>query len=429
MQNNLISIDPPLELEGLSFNSLQRCRSGTHSIAYSDKYIAKLEHARNKNKRNSLFEEAAIIRYLNRHNCVSVPKLICQGEWSGVSYLILQRIEPVGRPKYEDILFSLVEQKNLGVYQGDLKWENFIFSENVCYLIDYDQAVIDPQFKEMDNISYLKWIENDFQARRGEDFFQQVDRRFDKSYIYSCFKDKALDIEKTSLMESQQTTATQSGVYHSLASHDLVLNGSRTLKDRISILDNIPIDRGEKILDVGCNLGIASHYLHDRGATVTGIDLDGYITRAAKIVSNILNKDIAFFQADIGNVRDVGANIDSAFDTICLFSVLHHVKNIRTAGEYIAQHCNRIILECKLIEGGSMPADGKNWVYTSGWQCSSKSELIDTISDLIPDFVFDKDWGAVDRNRSIYTFVKKDEHRQSVAKADHPGSTPNSASY
>ena len=142
------------------------------------------------------------------------------------------------------------------------------------------------------------------------------------------------------------------------------------MNPRLSALNTIEFKKGESVLDIGCNMGLLGHYLHDRGCRVTGIDMDRKIIIGAKMVANILNKDIQFKHLDLDTEK-----IEANYDTICLFSVIHHVKKFKQITENIAQRCNRIILECGLKEHGSKPI-GDKWTNTSGWEFNSFQELV-----------------------------------------------------
>jgi len=299
------------------------------------------------------------------------------------------------------MLLSLIEQKSFGVYQGDFKPENMIFNGSICFLVDYDQAQRDTSFAEMRNIQFIDWIAQDFQKRRGQDFFTQRDRKFDKADWLDHFWRDSFDLSRTSVLAKQVTTNTQSGIYHSLDFPQVHCNGARDISARKRTLDLIDFKENEKLLDVGCNLGLLSHYLNDRGCTVTGIDMDRDAVLAAKTVANIAGKDIAFKMCDMSR-----ASINEFFDTICLFSVLHHIDGLRHAGKFISRHCRRIILESRLNEGGSVPAGGK-WKRTNTWRFSNIGELSSYIEKLILGFRLEKVWGQVDRNRYILTFLKK----------------------
>jgi glycosyltransferase involved in cell wall biosynthesis len=148
-------------------------------------------------------------------------------------------------------------------------------------------------------------------------------------------------------------------------------------------------------------MGLLSHYLYDRGCRITGVDMDPKIVIGAKMAANILGKDISFEHLDVDN-----GPITENYDTICLFSVIHHVKNFSRVTENIAQKCSRIILECGLKEHGSKPVGGE-WTKTSGWEFASLEQLTDYLEKVFTGFKFRNYYGSVDRNRHIIALVKQ----------------------
>ncbi len=224
---------------------------------------------------------------------------------------------------------------------------------------------------------------------------------FNKEDVLRLFKNDSFNLARTSIFAEQITTNTQSGIYHSLNSDRIYIEGARDLDSRTAALDSIEFKVGEKVLDDGCNMGLLGHYLHDRGCKVTGIDMDDKIVVGAKMVANILNKDIQFEYLDLDT-----AKIEEDYDTVCLFSVIHHVANFQQVTENIAQKCNRIILECRLHEQGAKPVQG-TWVRSSGWEFNCSQELIDYLETAFKGFKFQKYHGGVDRQREIMTFVKE----------------------
>jgi len=103
---------------------------------------------------------------------------------------------------------------------------------------------------------------------------------------------------------------------------------------------------------------------------------------------------------DIGKER-----LTKNYDTILIFSMLHHVENMDFAIDQIISHCNRILFECRLCENGYAYRSGK-WKKTNKWK-------FDTIDDLIKHFEkrfgfkFIQNYGSVDRKRYILEFVKQ----------------------
>lgn len=399
-------IQNSITVEGIEFGNVQPTKCLTNSVGFNRSYIIKIEHESNPRKLRNIVQEAEIIKYLNDCGCVSCPRLYSAGKLpNGENYIILERIYQKDSQTLGDMIFSLIEQKNLGVYQGDFKPENTVFDGSVCYLIDYDQAQKDDRFRQMGNIEFIDWIAEDFRQRRGHDFFTDPARNFDKQEIYALFVNDSFNMKHTDVFKKQITTNTKSGIYHNFSNPKIFIKGARGLEDRISALDKIEFVKGETVLDVGCNMGLLSHYLHDRGCRVCGVDMDRNIILAARMVSNIINKNIEFRFCDIDEQTPT-----EYYDTICLFSVLHHLQNMKNAVEYISTHCGRIILEARLNEGGSKPVDGK-WTPTNGWSYKDLDEMVAAFEKLFTGFHFDKLYGQCDRNRFVLSMVNPQNAR------------------
>jgi precorrin-6B methylase 2 len=325
---------------------------------------------------------------------------------NGERYFIQERFNNRRAFNTADIMFSILEQKSFGVCQGDFKRDNFILdNDSICHVIDYDQAIYDERFIDMGNLQYLEWF-NQFFVNRWKKLGLNLGNiynfgGFQKEEVLSMFKNNSFNLAETSIFKEQITTNTKSGIYHSLNTSQIYINGARDLSSRLDALSNIKFEKDEKVLDVGCNMGLLGHYLHDRGCKVTGVDMDKKIVTGAKMVANILNKDIQFKHLDLDTAR-----IEEEYDTICLFSVIHHVANFQQATENIAQKCNRVILECSLQEHGAKPVQGR-WMQSSGWEFNCSSELINYLETAFKGFKFQKYHGNVDRQRAIMTFVKE----------------------
>jgi glycosyltransferase involved in cell wall biosynthesis len=391
-------------VDGLIFTNVKRTKHLNNSVGFNGKYIIKIEHKKHPLKLRSLSDEIEIIKHLNSRECVSCPRLLSEG-WlkTGERYFIQERVKQQRGFNTADMLFSILEQKNLGVCEGDLKRQNLIFDSNsVCYIIDYDQAIYDERFVRMGNVEYLDWFAQFFADRWKRyghtDFYKWGG--YDKNEIFDLFRNDSFNLAATTLFKEQITTDTKSGIYHTLRTDKVYIDGARDLNPRLSALNTIEFKKGESVLDVGCNMGLFGHYLHDRGCRVTGIDMDGKIIIGAKMVANILNKDIQFKHLDLDTEK-----IEMNYDTICLFSVIHHVQNVKQITENIAQRCNRIILECRLKEHGSKPIGGK-WTNTSGWEFNSLQELTHYFEVVFKGFKFQNYHGNVDRDREIISFEK-----------------------
>jgi 2-polyprenyl-3-methyl-5-hydroxy-6-metoxy-1,4-benzoquinol methylase len=387
------------------FGELEKTPSGNCSIAFNKDYFIKVGHGEHPLKLRTLAGEIEVIKYLNDRGCVSCPKLISTGRVNGEDYFIQERVYGWRNFNLADFMFSMLEQKSFGVCQNDFKRDNLLFDINsLCNIIDYDQAFFDDRIVPMGNLDFLNWYDEYFVDRwtkAGFDFksFYKFGE-FDKEEIQNLFRYGAFNLGATTLLKEQITTNTESGFYHTLDGDKLYIDGARDLDPRKAALYTIDFREGEKVLDVGCNMGLLCHYLHDRGCRVTGIDMDKKLMLAAKMVANILGKDITFIYKDVDKDR-----INGTYDTICLFSTLHHLQDVAGAAANIASKCNRIILENRLVEGGSKPIK-KAWRPTSHWEFKTQQELIDFCELIFKGFKFRRSCGKVDRDREILIFTK-----------------------
>lgn len=385
------------------FGNFNRTSIFNTSVGFTKKTVLKVENYKHDLKINDLKKEAEIIKYLNEKDCVSCPRLIKQGKSKGKDFIVLERINGTNNTPTADLLFAILEQKALGVWHGDIKPDNVIFDGTKAVLIDYDQAKIIPEIKYMDNVEYLYYIGNDLQNKWPEHLERYFNVKSVEEFVNifrPYFNGSALNLGKTTLFKKQVTTQSDTGFYHTINTPEVFIQGMRDLESRKPILNNIPFKENEKILDFGCNAGLLSYYLHDRHCKVFGCDMDKDIIDAAKMISHIIHKDINFFKCDIDKER-----FNETFDTICLFSVIHHTKYMQMNAKFLASKCKRIIIECRLKEIGEKPTE-KGWIHTSKWDFNSKEELYKYFENLFPNFKFEKNWGQGDRDRFIITLKK-----------------------
>jgi len=414
-------------------NISQFVRFNSHSngkvmtgISRDKQHFLKIELIHHPLKANSLDKEAEIIRFLNRKGCTSCPKIFSNGRISAeellpwldedqikivemtgqesFAYILEQYIE-AGTATLPDMLLSLIEQKSLGVYHGDLKPDNLRFDHQsgICYLIDYDQAeFIDNRTSRLSNLEFFKWCDRRAYAKYNFnsflEYFQNIDYQI---HILPLFRNESFNLGATSLYKKQQTTLSSSGIYHSIQENSIFCDGERDLSERVGLIDKINFKHNERILDIGCNSGLLSRYLHDRGCHVRGVDLDPSIIHAAKMISNILKKNIEF------ECRDIDLKgISGTYDTVMLFSVLHHFRGIEYNAGLIAEACKRIIIECRLVEDGAKPEEN-GWKKTSSWNFETLEIMIGNLELIFPGFKLKVNHGKADRERYILELSKK----------------------
>lgn len=405
-------------LESLLFKSftLNNRKETITSVDETKKYIIKIQLKKNERKLKTLFQEYSTLVFLNEKGCKSCPTAYEYGSLdsgflppefgvkeSKLDYIIQEYCENEAGYSLADVLLSLIEQKKLGVYQGDIKPENVRFNSKtgVCVFIDYDQSVnLTDEESQMSNFDFLEFCDrhdkNHFSFGNWLRHFKE-----NNNSIKHYFKDGALDLSYTSVFNLQKTTNSKSGIYHTILHKDVFVVGSRGLETRADLLNHVEFSQSEKVLDVGCNAGLLSMYLQSRGCSVTGVDNDECITIAAKIISNILNLGIEYSQMDLDYIEDL-----KEYDTIMLFSVFHHTRDPVKNAKKIAKACKRIIIETRLIENGKQPVNG-SWVDTTKWAFLNIENLIMFLEKIFEGFKFKSNIGEADKGRYILELVKQ----------------------
>ena len=97
----------------------------------------------------------------------------------------------------------------------------------------------------------------------------------------------------------------------------------RNIKTVERLLSQIDLRNVEKVLEVGCGIGMLTSYLVEKYKwKVTGIDLDPeQIERAKK--DNKENEKLIFLEADVTKLSFE----NNEFDMVLSFDVLHHIPN------------------------------------------------------------------------------------------------------
>ncbi|WMW66280.1 methyltransferase domain-containing protein [Nitratidesulfovibrio liaohensis] len=428
---NLVTVDwlSPSELAGAGRSEKQVAASFT-CVAPDHSAFLKVQLRRHPRKRNDIMQEAALLASLAEKGCATAPALLGAGMLDRdtllaglppelrpdqpssldptLPYLVEEYLPNEGTPQLADVLLAMLEQKALGIYHGDVKPDNIRFDagQGLCRLVDYDQAMPLPEpVLSMNTPDFLHWCDGQERQRYpGQTTWLRHFPSSVRRQLADCLAGGSLNLAKTSICRRQATTNSKSGVYHSLQTPLVSVAGSRTLEGRQQILDAMSFTPGERVLDIGCNLGILSHYLHDRGCKVTAGDMDTAVVTLGGIVARILGRHITFRALDLDATETL-----PEMDTICLFSVIHHTRNMEENGKKIARACKRIILECRLVEKGKKPVvEGGTtvWKDTSKFDFANETELENYLPSLFPGFTNVTKQGHVDKGRMIYELAR-----------------------
>lgn len=412
--------------------TLSLTRDGCHGISDDGLYAIKVQFGRFENKENDLEREVVIMRFLAKQGCVSCPEVMGYGEIGKTEliqtleknqinlskditattfrYLVVPAYEAAATIYTPDIAMAVIEQKRLGIWQGDLAPEHVLTdpSTSCIKIVDYDQAIyLTDEQRNMTNLEFFQFIDEEqrerFKAYDVSGWLREFKGVSWDTHFAHLFDGDSFDIGATHLFKSSETTLGESKIYHSFHTPDVHAKGERDIRERRELLDRITFEPGERVLDVGCNAGLLCHYLAERGCQVWGIDIDPSIIEGARILANILGKEgIEFECLDIDDGGPLGY-----FDTVMLFSVIHHTRHINRNAARIAKFCKRIVIEARLVERGAKPVDGK-WIPTTVWEHADLESLIAGLESLFPGFVHHDTLGQGDRGRYVMEFRKAD---------------------
>lgn len=328
------------------------------------------------------------IELLNMVGCVD-----CESE---IYFSVTPYYAHTQEVRLADLILAVLEQVRSGVWCNDLKSSNVRFDPvgQRCVIVDLDNAVdIDPM-----RFSDAREVIDFAEASTHAQFGQRLEKAlmgYRAWFLRKVMNEKKLNLGKTTLFGAQHSTRAKGGGYHRLAGNFLVVEGVRDLAGRRAILDQLPVAQDETVLDVGGNLGLASMYMSSRGATVTCIDIDEAIVALAKSTSIVEGNPIECACLDLATQSP-----ERQFDTVLLFSVLHHTTNPRKVAVWVSTHSRRAILEVRLRESGKAFLNGQ-WQESAGWDFKSIDELQAGMRSLFCRVEHIKYLGEADKGRHM----------------------------
>ena len=116
----------------------------------------------------------------------------------------------------------------------------------------------------------------------------------------------------------------------------------------------LPADlSGWRALDIGCNAGFYSFELAQRGATVTGLELDEHYLTQARWAAGLYGLD-GRIDLRQGSVYDL-AGTDEQWDLVLLMGVLYHLRYPLLALDAVARVTQRLLV----LQTLTMPGNGR----------------------------------------------------------------------
>ena len=369
--------------------------SGSIEIIIDEEVVTKIERYVHNKKRNGIEREWMILKDLESKGSMVSPVPIEFGTLpSGNNYLMMQRLKNVGMVENEyDIMFSILCLKGLGYIHGEYKKDNMSFEDGCrCVFINFDQSLECDMKMPMESFIHkiIKTNKNKSNPLRYEK-------------IIKMFSSGRLELSKTTIFQKGVSTKTNNGIYYPVFTSNLFIDGEQEIDRQIGVLSDISFISNERVLDIGCNTGLLVRYLINRGC----LQVDGYeISKEHSIAGQMINNSCSIFNSRIYNKDITKEKIDKQYDTVMLFSVLHHLSSFsHPIKEILGCGCKRIIIESRLVEQG-MVYDGSSWKKTNKWVFKKLEDLIEYLEKMFVGFKLNKNYGLVDRNRYILEFVR-----------------------
>lgn len=130
---------------------------------------------------------------------------------------------------------------------------------------------------------------------------------------------------------------------------------------------------GWRVLDIGCNAGFYSFALAQRGATVTGIDVDEHYLAQARWVADVLElRDQVSFRRM--TVYDL-AHQDDTYDLVLFTGVLYHLRYPLLGLDIVAEKVRRLLIfqtlttldDSVVPTPANMPLSQRRELSRQGW--------------------------------------------------------------
>jgi 2-polyprenyl-3-methyl-5-hydroxy-6-metoxy-1,4-benzoquinol methylase len=385
------------------------------SVSIDGAFFLKVQNLTKKRRQKlSLLETVKLIESCNIANAQCVPELISHGyldtkdfsqeffqEPGEYYFQISEYIPPVNKFFRADLVVSLIELFQLGIFVNDIKANNLGWKFDRLYFLDFDQAIeiIPEDYSDLtikDTLLMLNSWQLDSLGFRIKELFNKFSiRRSVRKYFTSGWQ---FDLSNLQRFKKQRSTLNAFNNYHNIDTKRIFAPGTRSDGKRIHILEQVRIDDGFKILDVGANLGMVSHYFAERGAKVSATEIDAHTSSLGQTLAIIERVPVKYFPP--------GKKFEkNEFDFVLLFSVLHHVENFVDFALEIDAISKKILIESRLNERGKV-INSNNWKLSGSWNFQNVDYLAEYLLSLFPDKNQIACLGESDKNRFLFEITK-----------------------
>jgi 2-polyprenyl-3-methyl-5-hydroxy-6-metoxy-1,4-benzoquinol methylase len=406
-----------LRISNIDFSELVPSRHPGRwtSVSKDGVFFLKIQNLTTKRRQKlSLVETTKLINSCNVANAQCVPELYAHGylntkdfsqeflQESGEYYFqITEYIPPINKIFRADLVISLIELFQLGIFVNDIKVNNLGWKSDRLYFIDFDQAIdINPNdYSDLtikDTLLMLNSWQLDSLGFRIKELFNKFSiKRSVRKYFTS---NGQLDISNLQRFKKQRSTLNAFNNYHKIDTKKIFAPGTRSDGKRVHILEQIQIDDRSKILDIGANLGMVSHHFAERGAKVSATEIDPYTSSLGQTLAIIERVPVKYFPLDKKFEKN-------EFDFVLLFSVLHHVENFVDFALEIDAISKKILIESRLSERGKV-ITSDNWKLSGFWNFQNVDSLGEYLLSLFPEKNQITCLGESDKNRFLFEIFR-----------------------
>ncbi len=406
-----------LRISNIDFGELLQSRhlGRWTSVSKDGAYFLKIQNLTTMRRQKlSLLETTKLINTCNVANSQCVPELYSHGylntkdfsqkclqEPGEYYFQISEYIPPINKIFRADLVFSLIELFELGIFVNDIKVNNLGWKSDRLYFLDFDQAIeVNPENYPNLTIKDTLLLMNSWQLNslgfRIKELFNKYSM---KRSVRKCFTSEGqIDLSKLQRFKNQRSTLNAVNNYHKINTKKIFAPGTRSDGKRVHILQQIQIDNGSKILDVGANLGMVAHHFAERGAKVSATEIDPHTSSLGQSLAIIERVPVKYFSPSENFEKN-------EFDFVLLFSVLHHVENFVDFALEIDVISKKILIESRLNERGKV-ITSDNWKISGSWNFQSVDSLGEYLLGLFPEKNQISCLGESDKSRFLFEIFR-----------------------